>query len=157
MNGIIRKIDWCIRGTIIAFTAAILAVICLQVFCRFVLGNALSWPEEAARFLMIWALLLAGAYALNDGEHVGLNFFVDRFPANVRRWLRVIMNLCVIGFLCVMTSGGYTEVMTLVPLKTGALRISRAIPYMIIPISGVLYILVTLRLIISDVKAPRSK
>ena len=157
MKGIIRKIDLALRGAIIFLTGAILVVICLQVFCRFILGSALSWPEEAARFLMIWALLLAGAYALNDGEHVGLNFFVNRFPESVQRVLRIIMNVFVIGFLLVMVSGGYTEAMTLIKLKTGALRISRAIPYMIIPISGIIYIIITLRLIIADAKAQSSK
>ncbi|MDA9735148.1 TRAP transporter small permease subunit, partial [SAR116 cluster bacterium] len=29
-------------------------VILLQVFFRYVLNNALPWPDELARFLMLW-------------------------------------------------------------------------------------------------------
>lgn len=157
MKKIISILDRILRAVIITATAGILAVICLQVFCRFVLGDALSWPEEAARFLMIWALFLAAAYALRNGEHVGLNFFVSRFHPRVTTALRMVMNVFIIGFLGVMVAGGCTEVVTLFPLKTGALRISRAVPYMIIPISGVLFILVALRLIIDDIQQLRSK
>ena len=33
--------------------ALMVFVILLQVFCRYVLNNALPWPDEAARFLML--------------------------------------------------------------------------------------------------------
>lgn len=34
--------------------AAITLVILLQVFYRYVLNSPLSWPEEAARYVMVW-------------------------------------------------------------------------------------------------------
>lgn len=80
MNTIIAIIDRLIRWIIISATAGMMGIICMQVFCRFILNNALSWPEEAARFLMVWSLFLAAAYALRSREHVGLNYFVDRLP-----------------------------------------------------------------------------
>lgn len=146
-----------IRAIIILSIGGMLAIICLQVICRFVLGDALSWPEEASRFLMIWSLFLAAVYALSDGEHVGLTFFVNRFPARTATVIRIFTHLFILGFLVVMVSGGYTEAVTLMPLKTGALRISRAVPYLIIPISGVLFILVSIRLIIADLIKLRSQ
>ncbi len=46
--------------------------------------------------------------------------------------------------------GGYQEVVSLMPLKTGALRISRGVPYLIMPVSAVFYIAVSLRLLVDD-------
>jgi TRAP-type C4-dicarboxylate transport system permease small subunit len=157
MNKMIALVDRLIRWIIIAATAGMMGFICLQVFCRFFLNNALSWPEEAARFLMVWSLFLAAAYALSSREHVSLNYFVDRLPENIAAGLALIFHLFVIGFLCVMIYGGWQEAIGLISLKTGALRISRAIPYSIIPISGVLFMLVSFRLIVEDFRKWRSK
>ena len=157
MEKIITFFDRLIRGVIIGATAGMLGIICLQVFCRFILNNALSWPEEASRFLMVWSLFLAAIYALRSGEHVGLNFFVDRLPPTAATVLRMIFHLVVIGFLLVLVAGGWREAIVLMPLKTGALRISRAVPYFIIPLSGVLFILVSLRLFMEDAAKLRSK
>jgi len=157
MNKIITLFDRLIRWVIITATAGMMSVICLQIFCRFILNNALSWPEEAARFLMVWSLFLAAGYALRSREHVGLNFFVDRLPAGLAAGLNILLHLFIIGFLGVMVVGGWQEAMGLMSLKTGALRISRAIPYFIIPTSGVLFMLVSIRLIIEDFEKLRSK
>ncbi len=157
MELLIKFFDRLVRGVIITAVASMLGIICLQIFCRFVLNDALSWPEEAARFLMVWSLFLAAVYALSHGEHVGLTFFVERLPERARIVIRLILNLAVIAFLLVMVCGGWREAVTLFPMKTGALRISRAVPYMIIPISGVLFILVSIRLFLKDVAKLRSK
>jgi TRAP-type transport system small permease protein len=157
MNKMIELVDRLIRWIIITATAGMMGIICLQVFYRFVLNNALSWPEEAARFLMVWSLFLAAAYALRYREHVSLNYFVDRLPENFAAALGLVFHLFVMGFLGVMIFGGLQEAMGLISLKTGALRISRAIPYSIIPISGILFMLVCLRLIIEDFRKWRSK
>jgi TRAP-type transport system small permease protein len=157
MDRIIRLFDRLIYALIVSATAGMLVIICLQVFFRFILNNALSWPEEASRFLMIWALFLAAGYALKDDEHVGLTFFIGRLPARYRSGLRMILHLAVVGFLVVMVYGGWLEMVSLYPLKTGALRISRAIPYSIIPISGILFIIISIRLFIEDSKQLRPK
>jgi len=157
MERIVSIVDRLIRSVIIITTGAMLAIICLQIFCRFALNDALSWPEEASRFLMVWSLFLAAAYALRNGEHVGLTFFVDRLPSRIASGVRLVMNILIIGFLLVMVVGGVQEVISMLPLKTGALRISRAIPYLIIPTSGVLFILVCIRLITEDVRKVRLK
>lgn len=157
MDKIIRLFDRLIFALIVSATAGMLIVICLQVFFRFILNNALSWPEEASRFLMLWALFLAAGYALKDDEHVGLTFFIGRLSARYRSGLRMIMHLVVVGFLVVMVYGGWLEMVGLFPLKTGALRISRAVPYSIIPISGILFIIISIRLFIEDSKQLRPK
>lgn len=154
---LIAFFDRLIRGIVIAAIGGMLAIICLQIFCRFVLNDALSWPEEAARFLMVWSHFLAAVYALADKQHIGLFFVVDRLPPRVATVIRMVMNLAILGFLAVMVVGGWQEAHTLVSMKTGALRISRAIPYMIIPVSGVLFILVTIRLFLEDAAKLRSK
>ena len=50
-NDVVLRIG---RGIAIICIGLMVVAILLQVFFRYVLGNALPWPEEAAIFLMLW-------------------------------------------------------------------------------------------------------
>ena len=148
---IIHSADVILKAIIALSMFAMLAVICLQVFFRFGLNNSLAWPEELARFTMIWSSLLAAVYVQLDRGHLSLDFFVLRLPDKVRLALRILMNVLIIVFMVVTVYGGIQEAHMLMDLKTGALRISRAVPYLAIPISSILFVLATLVLIAKDV------
>ena len=156
-RGIGKIIDAFARSIIVIALSAMLFVICLQVFCRFILGQALPWPEEAARFLMIWSLFLAAVYVHKEEGHLRLDFFVEKLPTRMRLMLKILVNAAILLFLVVMLNGGIFEVDALKVMKTGALRISRAFPYAAIPASAALFILVTLKLIITDIKQLKDK
>ena len=141
---IIHGADVILKAIIALSMFTMLAVICLQVFFRFGLNDSLAWPEELARFTMIWSALLAAVYVQMDRGHLSLDFFVAKFPDKVRAALRILMNVLIIVFMIVTVYGGIQEAHTLMDLKTGALRISRAIPYLAIPVSSVLFVLATL-------------
>ena len=44
---------WFGRWISVIALALMVLIILLQVFCRYALNNALPWPDEAARFLML--------------------------------------------------------------------------------------------------------
>ena len=53
--------------------AMMVFVILLQVFCRYILNNALPWPDEAARFLMLWLTSLMAPIALRQSGFVAID------------------------------------------------------------------------------------
>jgi TRAP-type C4-dicarboxylate transport system permease small subunit len=59
---------------------AMTAIILLQVFCRYVLGSALPWPEEASRFLMLWLTGLMAPTAFRRGGFVAVEMLVALLP-----------------------------------------------------------------------------
>jgi len=69
--------------------ALMVVVMLLQVFCRYVLDSALSWPDEAARFLMLWMTGLMAPAAYRHGGFVA----IDMLPRALPRALSVILNL----------------------------------------------------------------
>lgn len=55
-------------------------VILLQVVFRYVLNNALPWPDEAARFLMLWMTGLIAPTAYRHGGFVAIEMFRHALP-----------------------------------------------------------------------------
>jgi flavin reductase (DIM6/NTAB) family NADH-FMN oxidoreductase RutF len=58
-------------------------IILTQVFFRYVLGNALAWPEEASRFLMLWMTGLMAAPRYRRGGFVAIDMLVRLLPRMV--------------------------------------------------------------------------
>lgn len=154
---LINAVDWLIKTVIIGSMAAMLIAICLQVFFRFVLNHSLNWPEELARFSMIWSSMLAAVYVQLDRGHLSLDYFVGKLPRKAVLAMRILMNGLLIFFMAMVVASGIQEAYTLWELKTGALRISRSIPYLAMPVSCALFIVATMILIFRDIMEFRSK
>jgi len=79
-----RQLAWMMIGLMVF-------VILLQVFCRYVLNDALPWPEEAARGLMIWMMALIAPSAYRWGGFVSITMFRDALPAVLGRILSILL------------------------------------------------------------------
>ena len=75
-NILTRILAWC---RILAVFALGLMVICIliQVFFRYILNNALPWPDEAARFCMLWMTGLMAPSAYRWGSFVSIDIIKD--------------------------------------------------------------------------------
>lgn len=60
--------------------ALMVFVILLQVFFRYILNNALNWPDEAARFLMLWMTGLIAPSAFRWGGFVAIDMLPLALP-----------------------------------------------------------------------------
>ena len=69
-------------GRQLAWIAILLMVIVIiiQVFFRYVLNNALPWPDEAARFLMLWMTGLIAPSAYRWGGFVSIDMIISAMP-----------------------------------------------------------------------------
>ncbi len=152
MKSLFRILDAALRLAIGACMAGIMLAVGLQVVARSTVG-ALSWPEELSVMLMIWGLMLAAAYVLNERGHVGIALLVDRMGPRPAALVSAAMHGLIIVFSAAVMYGSYFKVGTVWNLTTGALGISRAIPNLAIPVSCALFIIVSLRLIAVDLAA----
>jgi len=77
--------------------ALMVAAILLQVFCRYILNNALPWPEEVARALMIWMMALVAGSGYRWGSFVAIDlisgFLSERAGKILKLALLVIAGL----------------------------------------------------------------
>ncbi len=63
-------IDFTVETLCAVLLVGTVAVALLQVFCRYVLNSALSWPEELGRFALVWFVFLAGALLTRRERHI---------------------------------------------------------------------------------------
>lgn len=89
-------------ATVILVTLFTLVVL-LQVFMRYVMSSALPWPEEFARYALVWVTFIAGSCALRRGYHVGIDFFVELLPSyRLRALIKLVTVLVLVLLFAVM-------------------------------------------------------
>lgn len=80
--------------TVIAILLALLVLdVWLAVLDRYLFRWQLPWPEVLARYLMIWAALLAASSGIARREHIGLSLLIRHFSPGVRRALLVAVDM----------------------------------------------------------------
>jgi len=86
--------------------AIMVVVILLQVVFRYLLNNALAWPDEAARFLMLWMVGLMAPSAFRWNGFVAIDMLpraLPRVPGLILTLLLLLMALAVL-----LTSVGHS-------------------------------------------------
>jgi len=98
MLALLRPIAWINSSVLtigrhIAWAALALMVVVtlVQVFFRYVLNNALPWPDEAARFAMLWMTGLAAPSALRAGGFVAIDTLREALPRMASAILSLIL------------------------------------------------------------------
>ncbi|WP_333868589.1 TRAP transporter small permease [Cypionkella sp.] len=93
-----------------AFCVALMVVaILLQVFFRYVLSSALPWPEEAARFLMLWMAGLMAPTAFRRGGFVSIEMLVRFLPRRPAALLTILLLLLSLAVLVIGLQIGWSE------------------------------------------------
>jgi TRAP-type C4-dicarboxylate transport system permease small subunit len=120
----------------------VLTYVCFhQVVARYVFSSPPSWTEEVSRYLFIWVTFLGAAIAFRTSAHLGLDFFVERFPVKLRRTSIIVINLILIAALCIICFKGIETVMAVEKQLSPALRIPMTYPYLAIPVGSFLMLM----------------
>ncbi len=69
--------------------------ILLQVFRRYVMNDALPWPEEVARAFMIWMMALVAGTGLRGGAFVAIDLLGPVLPRVAARVLTLVLTIAV--------------------------------------------------------------
>lgn len=99
-----------INRVVEAIVAVLMLLLVLDVWLgvvdRYYFHWQLPWPEVIARYLMIWAAMLAVSSGISRREHIGLTAFIHAIPAKLRHGLLIVMDLLALAlFLYVLWYG----------------------------------------------------
>ena len=151
-----RNAAWMAMGLMVV-------IIILQVVFRYVFNNALAWPDEAARFLMLWMTGLIAPSAYRWGGFVAIDMLKDLLPLRLGSLLGLFLLLIslvvlVYGFrlgLNHVSSGWLFNSSSLkLPLEflgLGMVRIKLAWMYMSLPTGLLLMSLVNVELCLKGI------
>jgi TRAP-type transport system small permease protein len=78
--------------------AAILVIMTLGVFFRYVLNDSLTWSEELARYGLVYATFIGGAVAARRRSHIRVTFLENLLPQSLTRWLERLQDLVTLVF-----------------------------------------------------------
>jgi TRAP-type C4-dicarboxylate transport system permease small subunit len=106
------------------------------IVARYLLELGITWTEELARYLMIWAALVAVPCAAFHREHIGLTIVSDRLPPGPRTFLHVGLDLLGVAFFLFlfvygmrMTADGFNQYAMIFGM-------TMTVPYASVPVSA---------------------
>ncbi|MBE0529439.1 MAG: TRAP transporter small permease [Rhodospirillales bacterium] len=122
-----------------AITAVVImtVMVFLQVIFRYVLGEALSFSEELARYMFVWSVAMGTALALRRHSHIGVEVFVERLPARFHDPAKIVGSLLNLTFFGLLIWYGFVMVGMTMDQESAALLLPMGYVYLAIPISGI--------------------
>lgn len=143
MNKLAKILDNTIAWIMVSLMAFLVTVVTWQVFTRYMLGEASSYSEEVARFLLIWIGLLGAAYAYKQNMHLAFDLFTNKATGVTKFWMDITIHLLIALFSAlVLVLGGFYLVQLTWELNqlSASLQIPLAYVYTALPLSGLIIV-----------------
>ena len=90
--------------------SVMVAAILIQVVARYLFNNALPWPDEAARFCMLWMTGLMAPTAFRRGSFVALDIISSFLSKQIAIFLNLLLLLTSLLILLIAVQIGWKEV-----------------------------------------------
>lgn len=134
----LRKIDNIIRviedvGVGVSF-AAIVVIVIVNVFYRYVLKSGLMWQAEVQEVLVVAMVMIGCAKVTREDGHTELSSFTGLFPRKGRVFIRALTSLAALIFLGIFFYTCVEYAASAGNLKTTMLRIPYKYFYIFLPI-----------------------
>ncbi len=150
-----RKLAWISIGLMVI-------IILIQVFFRYGLNSALPWPDEAARFFMLWMTGLIAPSAYRWGGFVSIEMLFNILPSKIIKVLTLILLMISLMVLIVGLDFGIKHVdsgwlfesssmkwpLFLIGIESSKIKL--AWMYMSIPVGLLMMTLVNIELILKN-------
>jgi len=101
LGAVIESIKRVETVILVVMTAAMIGIIAVQVFLRFVFNSPFSWAEEAATMLLIYISFFAADVVYKEKGHLAVDYFGGLLPAPRRRGRAIFPYLLITAFLAV--------------------------------------------------------
>lgn len=132
------RINWLIERIVALLMVLLVADVWLGVVARYILRVQIPWTEELARYLMIWAALLAISCGIARREHIGFRLLLDQFPPGLQKVFLLAFDVVTFGFFAFMFIYGIGMTGTGAKQFAMIFGMSMAIPYASVPVSALL-------------------
>ena len=119
---------------------AMIVVILIQIIFR-LMGNPLSWTEEVARWMLVWATFAGASYAFKNGGLIRVDFFDAMWPAAMTRVRERIYQMLFFVLLLILIIVGWQQAWEARNTALLSLPFSQMVPYLSIPVGAAMMLL----------------
>lgn len=123
-----------------------------QVVARFVFNFSLAWTSEMARYLLCYITYIGAFVLIKEKAFIKMDILEAKITPKVRPYYEIIMEVLMIIYAAVILIYGYELVGTGAHQRSSVMHIPKGMLYMIMPISGALMIINSLRNIVENVR-----
>lgn len=107
MSKLLGRLIGLIEWWTVFLLAALVLLVCLGVFFRYVLNSSLSWYDEFASYMLVWLTFYGTVVADYRRRHISFELVVDKLAPPVRRLVDAVAELAVLGFQFVLFYYGW--------------------------------------------------
>lgn len=126
------------RRTAVALLVVTVVIVILQVFYRYVLNSSLSWSEEAARYLFIWAAVLGFSSCIESGRLFRFEMLAAHLPPAGKRVCALLYFAAAAALVWVLVVNGSLLAWHTLQQTSPAMGLPMAVPYAALPVGGLL-------------------
>jgi TRAP-type transport system small permease protein len=157
-KAIVKWVALNVEEIICAFFLTVLVVtISAAVIFRYVLNSPLSWPEELARYSLVWLTFIGASLATKRNVHIVVDFAGFFLPERSRLWVALAVQLIVVCFLALFVVQGVSVVERMWVAVSPALSLRVGYVYLSIPLGTGLMMVHMLRQTTHTVRALRPR
>lgn len=117
------------------------------------MGSPIPWSVEFATLLFVWVIFLGANRAFRENRHIGVDFFVKRFPSGFRQLVEVIILALIFIFLMYMGWKGMELAFNNVNRKLGNLPMSYSFVTISVPVGCIVMGFTTISKMIGTIKS----
>jgi TRAP-type C4-dicarboxylate transport system permease small subunit len=141
MTRVIAGLNRWVRRICIFCSGAIFVLAMAQILFRYVFKISAPWTEEAARYTLIWMVLLAAGLAFAKGDHFNIDFLSSRIRPAGQRALTLLTNLLSAVFILGIILWGIPFAKLGFFTLSPGLQITMFIPYLALPVGGLVMLI----------------
>ena len=78
-------------------------IIFIQVVCRYVFQNSLTWSEEMARYMFVWLVYFSVSYTARREKHIRIDAAINLYPKKARPYIEILSEVIVLGFAALLS------------------------------------------------------
>ena len=154
MERIVHLLDKIIMAVLVLQGISLVGIVCLAVFFRYVVGIALSWPEEIAGIIFVWYTLLGIVVLVAADAHIAFDAINKYLPPVIGKAIKLLSQLIIILYGAVMAIYGWKYLKAFPFEESSAAGINLSWLKIAIPLTGTLIVIYVFINMITKLKQP---
>ncbi|MCQ2441805.1 MAG: TRAP transporter small permease [Oscillospiraceae bacterium] len=94
--------DYLEEALLVILLLCMVAIMGIQVFCRYSLKQSLTWSEELTRYLFVWAGFISISYCVKKKISIKITQFEQMLPEKTADYIDIVRNVLLLLFCVYM-------------------------------------------------------